>query len=186
MLTTTQIRRWASFAGWDWLSSSGIFYGKPDMNDKAALYARENATPFEKLRTWALEHETQSDEDADAYLKAISYIGVMYKGIREGFDTAHATARRILAMPSLLEDRWVELLEERRPRALAILIHAFACGELIAADNFWFRGIAERQIPGLCDRLPPAWRPMVAWPLRVAGGMLNSEPEETRVEVDEL
>jgi len=156
------------------------------MNDKAALYARTNATPFEQLRTWALEHEKQTDEDADAYLKAICYIGVMYKGIREGFDTAHATARRILAMPSLLEDRWVELLEERRPRALAILIHAFACGELIAGENFWFRGIAKRQIPGLCDRLPPAWRPMVAWPLRVAGGMLDSEPEETRVEVDEL
>jgi hypothetical protein len=138
------------------------------------------------LRETPHEHETQSEEDADVYLKAISYIGVMYKGIREGFDSAHATARRILAMPSLLDDRWMELLEERRPRALAILIHAFACGELIAGQNFWFRGIAERQIPGLCDRLPPAWRPMVAWPLRVAGGAMDSEPVETRVDVEEL
>jgi hypothetical protein len=156
------------------------------MNDQTSLFARQNATPFEKLRTWAHDHETQSADDADTYIKAVSYIGVMYKGIREGFDSAHATARRIMAMPSILPDRWMELLEERRPRALVILIQAFACGELIAGENFWFRGIAERQIPGLCELLPVAWRPMVAWPLRVAGGALDSEPLETRVEVDEL
>ena len=156
------------------------------MNDQAALFARQNATPFEKLRTWALDHETQSADDADTYLKAVSYIGVMYKGIREGFDGAYATARRIMAMPSILPDRWMELLEERRPRALVILIHAFACGELIAGENIWFRGIAKRQIPGLCGRLPAAWQPMVAWPLRVAGGGVDSDPVETRMEVDEL
>lgn len=156
------------------------------MNDQAALFARQNATPFEKLRTWAHDHETQTPDDAEAYLKAVSYIGVMYKGIREGFDSAFATARRIMAMPSILPDRWMELVEEQRPRALVILIHAFACGGLIAGENIWFSGIAERQIPGLCELLPPAWRPMVAWPLRVAGGDLGSEPVETRVEVDEL
>jgi hypothetical protein len=156
------------------------------MNDQAALFARSNATPFEKLRTWAHDHETQTPEDADTYLKAVSYIGVMHKGIREGFDSAYATARRIMAMPSILPDRWMELVEERRPRALVVLIHAFACGGLIAGENIWFRGIAERQVPGLCDRLPAAWRPMAAWPLRVAGGDLGSEPVETRVEVGEL
>ena len=80
----------------------------------------------------------------------------------------------------------MELVEERRPRALAVLIHAFACGRLIADENFWFRGIARKQIPGLCELLPVAWRPMVAWPLRVAGGDLDSEPVETRVDVDQL
>ena len=80
----------------------------------------------------------------------------------------------------------MELVEERRPRALVVLIHAFACGGLIDGENFWFRGIAERQVRGLCDRLPAAWRPMAAWPLRVAGGDLGSEPVETRVEVGEL
>ena len=156
------------------------------MNDQAALFARQNATPFDTLRTWAHDHEIQSDDDADTYLKAISYIGVMYKGIREGFDSAYATARRIMAMPSILPDRWMELLEERRPRALVILIHAFACGELIAHENIWFRGIAKRQLPGFCDRLPAAWRPMVAWPLRVVGGDMQTEPIETTVGVNEL
>jgi hypothetical protein len=185
-LTISQIRHWASFAGWDWLKSSGIFYGKPDMNDKASLYARSNAAPFEKLRTWARDHETQSDDDADAYLKAVSYIGVMYKGIREGFDSTNATARRIMAMSSVMPDRWTEMLEERRPRALAMLMHVFACGELIAKENFWFRGIAKTQIPRLCEGLPVAWQPMVAWPLRVTEGDVGSEPVETKVGADEL
>lgn len=156
------------------------------MNDQASLYARPNAVPFEKLRTWARDHETQSDEDADAYLKAVSYIGLMYKGIREGFDSTNATARRIMAMSSILPDRWTEMLEERRPRALAMLVHVFACGELIAGENFWFRGIAAKQIPRLCGSLPAAWSQMLAWPLRVTEGAVDSEPVETKVGVDEL
>lgn len=186
ILTTPQIHHWASLAGWQHLNSSGIFNGTPNMNDQTTLFARANATPFEKLRTWAHDHETQTPADAETYLKAVSYIGVMYKGIRERSDSAHATARRIMAMPSILPDRWMELVEERRPRALAVLIHAFACGELVAGENFWFRGIAKRQIPGLCELLPAAWRPMVAWPLRVTGGDVDSEPLETRAEVGEL
>lgn len=156
------------------------------MNDQAALFARSNATPFERLRTWAHEYETQTDEDVDAYLKAVSYIGVMYKGIREGFDSANATGRRIMAMSSILPDRWTELLEERRPRAMAMLVHVFACGELIADKNFWFRGIARNQVPRLCESLPPAWLPLVAWPLRVTRGEVDSQPVETTVEADEL
>ena len=91
-----------------------------------------------------------------------------------------------MAMPSVLPDRWVGLVEERWPRAVAMLVHAFACGELVAGENFWFRGIAVKQIPWLCGLLPDAWREMVAWPLRVAGGDVDSEPKETRVGVEEL
>lgn len=154
------------------------------MSDQAALFARSNAAPFEKLRTWALDHEMQSDGDSDAYLKTISYIGIMYKGIREGFDSTNATARRIMAMSSIVPDRWTELVEERRPRALAMLMHVLACGELIAEDNFWFRGIAKKQIPNLFERLPAAWWPVVAWPMRVAHGDAGSEPVETAMDMD--
>lgn len=154
------------------------------MSDQAALFARSNAAPFEKLRTWALDHEMQSDEDNDAYLKATSYIGIMYKGIREGFDSTNATARRIMAMSSIVPDRWTELVEERRPRALAMLMHVFACGELIAEDSFWFRGIAKKQIPKLFERLPAAWWPMAAWPMRVAHGDAGSEPAETTMDMN--
>jgi hypothetical protein len=156
------------------------------MNDQTALFARSNAAPFEKLRTWASEHETLTSEDTETYLKAVSYLGLMYKGIREKFDSSNATARRIMAMSSLLPDRWTELLEQRRPRALSILVQVLACGELIAKDNFWFKGVARKQIPGLCEHLPPAWWPMVTWPLRVAEGQFDSEPIETMVELDEL
>jgi hypothetical protein len=42
------------------------------------------------------------------------------------------------------------------------------------------------QILGLCEHLPPAWWPTVAWPLRVVEGQLDSEPIETTVELDAL
>jgi hypothetical protein len=110
----------------------------------------------------------------------------VYKGIREKFDSSNATGRRIMAMSSLLPDRWTELLEKRRPRALSILVQLLACGELIAEDNFWFQGVARKQTPRLCEDLPPAWWPMVAWPLRMVEGHFDNEPIETMVELDEL
>ena len=72
------------------------------MNDQATLYARSNAAPFEKLRTWASDHETLTSEDAETYLKAVNYLGLMYTGIRDQSDSSNATARRIMAMSSLL------------------------------------------------------------------------------------
>jgi hypothetical protein len=145
-----------------------------------------NAAPFERLRTWNSEHETLTSEDTETYLKAVSYLGLMYTGIREKFDSSNATARRIMAMSSLLPDRWTELLEQHRPRALSILVQVLACGELIAKDNFWFRGVARKQIPRLCEHLPPAWWQMVAWPLRVVDGHFDGEPIESTVELDVL
>lgn len=165
---------------------SGGHYGKPDLIDQAEIFRRSHAAPFEKLITWAQDYERITDEDREAYTKALSYIGLMYKGITEGFDEPRATCRRIMAMPSICPGRFVEMVELSQPRALAIMMHVFACMKLIADKIGWFNGIAERQVPMLYERLPNAWREVVQWPLRVAGGDVSSTPYETEVAIEDI
>ena len=171
--------------GHEWLAQSGAFYGKPDLSDGKELFRRHHAAPFEKLVTWAQDYERITDEDLDAYTKTLSYIGLMYKGISEVFDEPRATCRRIMALPSVCPGRFIEMLDMAQPRALAILMHVFACMRLIADKVHWFAGIAERQVPMLYERLPNAWREVVQWPMRVAGGDVSSTPYETAAEPSE-
>lgn len=165
---------------------SGGFYGQPDLSDTSQIFLRSHAAPFERLVTWAQDYEVISDEDREAYTKTISYVGLMYKGINEAFDEPRATCRRIMALPSACPGRFVETLELSQPRALAIMMHVFACMKLIADKIDWFNGIAERQIPMLYERLPNAWREVVQWPMRVAGGDVTSTPYETAVDSTEM
>lgn len=181
-----QIHRWQDFVGHDWLLRSGVFYGNPNLSNASEVFRRSHAAPFEKLITWAEDYERISEIDRDAHTKTLSYIGLMYKGIREEFDEPRATCRRLMALPSLCPERFVEILELSQPRALAIMMHVFACMKLIAEKVSWFAGIAERQVPMLYERLPNAWREVVQWPMRVAGGDVSSTPYETAVDPAEI
>ena len=75
-------------------------------------------------------------------------------------------------MPSRCPERFVALVEERQPRALAILAHLFAAIKAIKTDLWWMEGIAERQVRLINDMLPPGWKGVMQWPLR-----LVSSPE---------
>lgn len=95
----------------------------------------------------------------------------MYRGITEGFDHPYGTCRRIVAMTSLLPERFVQLIEIRWPRALAMAMHVFACMKLVEKEVFWMEGIAEHQIPILLRDMPSAWTDAVQWPL----GLIKSD-----------
>ena len=113
-------RRWEDLVGKAWQASAGGYYGKPDMTDAETLFQRANGKPFGRLRTWALDYETVSEDDQDAYQKVLSYIGLMYTGIMEGTDTPLATCRRINAMPSRCPQRFNDLIEAKQPRAMTM------------------------------------------------------------------
>lgn len=146
---------------------SEIIRTKPDLSNLEQLYRRENAKPFEKLLTWAEDYEALTPDDRGVYEKALSYIGLIYTGIVESSDHPYGTCRRIIAMTSLLPERFVELVELGRPRALAMMMHVFACMKMVKDDVFWFEGIAEQQIPRLFEQMPNGWKAAVQWPLSV-------------------
>lgn len=153
--------QWAQLVGPSWIASSGVFYGKPDMTDDDTLFDATQIKPFEKLLTYAEDYETLSPEDKEVYRKAICYIGLAYKSIMDGSDEPMATCRRLMALPSRSEPRFIDLLEMKQPRAMAILAHTFACMKLVENEVEWFKGIAERQVPKIYNDLPVGWQPMM-------------------------
>ena len=152
------------------------------MTDEDQLFRRDHGRPFERLLTWAEDFEAMTAEDRDAYQKSLSYIGLIYKGIVGGTDSPMATCRRLIAMPSRCPPRFVDLVEAKQPRAMAMLAHVFASMKLVDGQAVWFKGIAERQVPLIYEQLPVGWREMMAWPIAVAQGEVDREPRETYIE----
>ncbi|KAK6388935.1 hypothetical protein LTR65_007216 [Meristemomyces frigidus] len=172
--TAMVCERWRELIGEEWVAASGLFYGKPDLSNNAEFFKPEHAKPFEKLLTYAQEYERVDKEDQEVYAKALSYVGLIYKGIQTKSDHPMATCRRLFAMPSRLPLRFTAMAEQGQPRAMAILAHVFACMRLLDDKVLWFKGVAERQIPRIEQGLPQGWKNMLEWPMAVAGGDVSA------------
>jgi hypothetical protein len=95
-----------------------------------------------------------------------------------------------LAFPATVSRRFIELLEERRPRALAILACFFAL--LKSMDSvWWLQGMARREVLGVVSLFNSdffgadayrTWWPHLEWAMRIAlyeppGGANNNGSE---------
>jgi hypothetical protein len=152
------------------------------MTDTDELFDTEHGKPFLKLLTFAEDFESITPGDRLVYQNAISYVGLIYKGISDGTESEMASCRRLIAMPSRMDPRFIDLYEAKQPRAIAILAHLFACMKLIADKVPWFEGIAERQIPKTYEQLPAGWKPMLVWPMAILNGEIDREPKETQID----
>ena len=103
---------------------------------------------------------------------------------RQAYEHAVATLnwahkipyRGALAFPATVSKRFVELLEERQPRALAILASFFAL--LKTLDNvWWLQGMARREVLGVVSlfnsdyfghEVERKWWPHLEWAVRIA------------------
>ena len=168
--------QWLNTRNENQLNILGIRNIKPDTTNLAELFNPEAATPFLYLLEWGSEFEYLTSEDRDAYLKTISYLGVIYKAILKQSEPPLATARLFNVFPSRVPPRFIELALERKPRAMAVLAHTFALMKLLAPQVSWFEGIAEKQIPSVYDRLPQGWRAPMQWPLNVLDSAGVLEP----------
>lgn len=81
-----------------------------------------------------------------------------------------------LAFPATVSKRFVELIEERQPRALAILASFFALLKVL--DNvWWLQGMARREVLGIVSlfnsdlfgpEVEKKWWPHLEWAVRIA------------------
>ena len=138
----------------------------PDMRDGALLFAPENRDKLQHLLDWGTEFETITEADRDAYEQTLSFVGFTHMSVDSYKNNPLVTCRCVLVLPSRCPGRFVELVEEKRPRALVILAHHFAALTLIKADYWWSRGVAERQIRLIYRLLPTAWKGMMEFPLQ--------------------
>lgn len=144
-------------------------HGEPDLSDVEELFHPAHMEPFKYLLS-NVDGDEILEEDRIPYEHALSYVGLMYKGIVQGLDSPLATGRRCNAMPASVPLRFLDLVEANRPRAIAIMAHVFASMKLVENHYPWFKGIAARQIPIICRSLPPQWAEFVQWPVQVLQG----------------
>ncbi|SPJ88916.1 related to UPC2 - regulatory protein involved in control of sterol uptake [Fusarium torulosum] len=105
-----------------------------------------------------------------AYLHAVSVLNWAHKNY-------HAAAA--LTFPATISKRYVDLVDARRPRALAILACFFAL--LKRMDNvWWLQDVARREVMGLVSLFEPGskWWCHLEWPIRIAMLDGNSIPED--------
>ena len=132
---------------------------------KTTEYA-PNRQHFINLMDWDAFPEPDFNLETQlAYEKTLNYIGSVYIAIKNG-EPSGVLSRRFFAFGPMLEKRYLELLEQRRPRALVMLAHLFAMSKVI--DDIWlFNGAAERHVYGVQTILPPSWQWAMEWPLNV-------------------
>ncbi|KAJ3529949.1 hypothetical protein NM208_g9538 [Fusarium decemcellulare] len=95
-----------------------------------------------------------------AYSHSVSVINWAHKNY-------HAAAA--LAFPATVSRRFVDLVDAKRPRALAILACFFAL--LKRMDNvWWLQDVSRREVMGLVSMFEPRskWWRHLEWPIRIA------------------
>jgi hypothetical protein len=86
--------------------------------------------------------------------------------------------RRVATMPSRSPRRFLELMEERDPRALALLARDLALLKVIE-HVWWLHGtgvsqcVVENAVAGIAAMVPKPWQWVMEWPFKVVYGHLR-------------
>ncbi|MCJ1384754.1 hypothetical protein MMC17_007872 [Xylographa soralifera] len=144
---------------------------EPDFKDEMAMFNPVYRKPFEALLDWSQHPEPYLDlEIKHTYEKTLAYVGGVYCALLNK-EPPRNMIRRIVCLGVLAPARYIELLEQGRPRALVILAHHLALSQAIE-EHWWFHGVADRVVKGIQSILPAEWQWAMDWPLsmiRVAG-----------------
>lgn len=115
-------------------------------------------------------------ETQAAYESTLSYIGGVWMDMNN-HDPPGCIGRRLIIFPMMVRRRFVDLVEERRPRALVILAHYFAL--LAMLRGYWWLGdVGLREVRAIMGVLPMEWRGMMAWPLQILDEQIIFTGEE--------
>ena len=116
--------------------------------------------------TWLETEMERTDEDAtDAYHHTVSQVGAMRRALDRGADWKDL-GRRLTMFAVILRPRFIELLQDRRPKAFVILAHYFAVATY--ATRFWWVGdVPFREFDALDKVLPAEWQHLLRWPREI-------------------
>ena len=111
-----------------------------------------------------LAFEAWDTDIQEAYSSALSLVGGIQIAI-----TAHESQvlvfRRLMVFPIMAQKRFIELVEERQPRALVILAHFFAMlGRY--RHLWWIAEAGQREIRGIHTTLSDEWRDVMSLSLQ--------------------
>ena len=168
-------------SSWQWLRNSCVVIPIIEAQPALNLNLSEHETTFFGDLLLGLEEELAQYGECEesnnylltrqAYQHAVAVLNWAHKIPHTGAP---------LVFLATVSRRFIELLEARRPRALAILASYFAL--LKCLDGLWWlRGVARREVVGIVSLFDPddeEWWPRLQWPLRVVLYEGDSIPPE--------
>jgi hypothetical protein len=145
-----------------------VINAQPQMYDSDVLFAESNRKSLLGLLSQdvAPGQEVWDDETREAYEKTLSYIGSVQIGLK--YDEHQlATCRRMMTFANMVPEKFLDFVEEQRPRALATLAHFFALSAGLE-NLWWIRDTARREIGGIQKVLPAEWQELIRFPVEVS------------------
>lgn len=119
------------------------------------------------------DEKMEDPEAQDAYNKTVSYIGTIHLAIKAG-EHDMEVCRRLIAFAVLIPDKMIELIEEKRPRALVILAHYISVAAP-RAKVWWIGDVTRKEVEAIQRWLPGEWKDLMRWPLTMAKTMTTSK-----------
>ncbi|KAJ9611337.1 hypothetical protein H2200_004521 [Cladophialophora chaetospira] len=142
---------------------------QPTLSNPSEIFTQDNILRFQKLLDFQPETEYQDIEAdlsvKDAYVKAVAFLGSIFKAM-EQVEERTRICMRVVTFGHTIPHTFIQLLAERRPRALAILANYMAFVKYIE-KYWWFRNRAQKEISGIAQILPQGWHWALVWPLAV-------------------
>ncbi|KAN0121797.1 hypothetical protein V8E51_000123 [Hyaloscypha variabilis] len=109
--------------------------------------------------------DSTSEEDMEVFevcTAALDELRRLFRCPHEPMRTRVMIA--IHVWPGTVSQRFVELMQERRPEALVVLAHF--CVLLKKVDScWWLAGVGKRMLAAIDDALDLEWKPWIKWPL---------------------
>jgi hypothetical protein len=144
------------------------------LHTQSLLHLMRRQEPHELAEPW-------SSDVQDAYLSTLNYIGAIWKAMQNR-QPPGSVVRRLIVFPLFVDTRFVDMVEEQRPRALVIMAHYFAL--LAMLRGFWWVGDAgPREVRAIVKQLPSEWQGALEWPLEILKDQIVFTHD---MEVDEL
>ncbi|KAJ9380787.1 transcriptional regulator family: Fungal Specific TF [Paecilomyces variotii] len=100
------------------------------------------------------------DEDIQrTYESVVKYLGGLSSAIKSKRPAAEI-GLQCIAFGSRIPERFIELVEDRQPRALVILAHLFS--SMTGFEHIWYIGkLGQRELRGLRTVIPDDWNDML-------------------------
>ncbi|KAJ5685764.1 hypothetical protein N7536_008383 [Penicillium majusculum] len=114
-----------------------------------------------------LDNDSIDRKEIATYELAVGHLGWSY-GCYIAGEQKSTVRRKIISFPAVVPARFIELLEARDPRSLAITAYFFGL-TVILDEVWWMRGVAKREILGIMTLVPEEWKWAMAWPLLQIG-----------------
>lgn len=166
-----------------WLSGSGyLWYVErapvTDIEEITCIdpFVLSSQEDLAKLSATFTEKEV-APADKVIYEKTVTELASLYLAICNEAPSV-AVQRGVATMPLRLPDRFLELVESKDPRALALLARNLALLKVIDSA-WWLHGtgrsqrVAEISVGGIAKMLPLEWAWVMEWPFKVLAGDLR-------------